>query len=1144
MSQDFPAGGAAGVFPATGFQADDACRWNEFNCRRASDHRKHGDPFPMPRVGKPMLATPLSRRLDAALGSLNRLSTAVFEKTDNPGLPLTHVQLWMMNDLERRVAAYGEKPSDLDEEACLRELNANLYTQEANHVMQLDADEIKILGRHLQPLSAMDLAPQHARCVLEDFASSVERPTFELEALRSDGKLVEPHWDPALKHDRAARFKLYHRLHSCGLMTGRLRQKARMGFFAVKKKGDRPGNTQRLIVDCRQANTLQQRPPATHLATPAGLAALDWTEETLQANGFDYVDPLLEAGIETGDVGDCFYNFAIPQACSWFSTGDHATREEMRSFGFDIDEIYNDETGRLEALAEDTAVYLCFAGVPMGWSWALWVAQEIVCHQCLLAVGGSPAELVQDRKPAPTIRPGQAPLGVYVDNVHTFGGHRKDAVVRMQLISEHFKQLNIPFEVDEVANEPQLDTLGMTFSFDNGVRVRGKRARVWRLWGATRALLRRRRVSGETLRIWLGHVNFHFLLARPLLSTLSATYKFAITHLGHRFPLWPSVRREIKTVLGLLLTVEKNLSAPLNSEVYIGDSSDRGFGMLSRQARHEHIQKELTWLERWRFLESDDVTSSCHPNNGGPEIGEPDEKDFTFVGSRPKAGVGCDTAFGRQLARNMQTMDKKRAPRKSLFGEGAKERTLIQVPGIPSVADHWSDPTTWDLIVSGAWRRPQEHINIKEARVALMSLRRACRTVRNLGTTSLTLSDNLVTVLSFERGRSASGPLNSLCRRAAAYAIGCNINWRLRYISTDKNVADAPSRRFGEDLPKILRRQSAELSLDAHFSIDSLEQGRAAAVSSGRRKISFDPGKKAVLELFSGSGNLTASFKQLGWRVFPDFEISKDDIYDLLNPYVQQFVINLIVGGLVWYVHLGTPCTVWSRARHNIRDIAKARKKERQSVALALFTCRVIRECIKRGVIFSLENPFSSRLWQFGPVLQLLQNKKCKLITWDMCQYGQPYRKSTTLLTNETSLCGLGRRCQGGHKHEHLQGSVRFKLDGRFVRCNRTSLAGAYPSSLCSEWARIMTEIGPVQGLGVVRWRARDGFIGALQEAANSYERSTSKSTAVTTSKPRKTTDTHVFPTEREAGEYISQHPVIFGNYTKADIQRESEKTN
>ena len=109
---------------------------------------------------------------------------------------------------------------------------------------QLDANEIKILGRQLQPLSALDLAPPHAKCVLDDFASSVERPTFELESLRSNGKLVEPHWDPALKQDRVARFQLYQRLHACGLMTGRLRQKARMGFFAVRKKGDRPGNTQ------------------------------------------------------------------------------------------------------------------------------------------------------------------------------------------------------------------------------------------------------------------------------------------------------------------------------------------------------------------------------------------------------------------------------------------------------------------------------------------------------------------------------------------------------------------------------------------------------------------------------------------------------------------------------------------------------------------------------------------------------------------------------------------------------------------------------------------------------------------------------------------------------------------------------------
>jgi len=41
-------------------------------------------------------------------------------------------------------------------------------------------------------------------------------------------------------------------LHQCGLLTFRRRQKAKVGMFTVKKKGNRPGNTQRLIVDCRQ----------------------------------------------------------------------------------------------------------------------------------------------------------------------------------------------------------------------------------------------------------------------------------------------------------------------------------------------------------------------------------------------------------------------------------------------------------------------------------------------------------------------------------------------------------------------------------------------------------------------------------------------------------------------------------------------------------------------------------------------------------------------------------------------------------------------------------------------------------------------------------------------------------------------------
>ena len=53
-------------------------------------------------------------------------------------------------------------------------------------------------------------------------------------------------------------------------------------MFAVEKKGDKRGNSQRLIVDCRQANSLMRGPPTTRLSAPAGLAGLDFSQYSRQ----------------------------------------------------------------------------------------------------------------------------------------------------------------------------------------------------------------------------------------------------------------------------------------------------------------------------------------------------------------------------------------------------------------------------------------------------------------------------------------------------------------------------------------------------------------------------------------------------------------------------------------------------------------------------------------------------------------------------------------------------------------------------------------------------------------------------------------------------------------------------------------------
>ena len=51
-------------------------------------------------------------------------------------------------------------------------------------------------------------------------------------------------------------------------------------------------------------------------------------------------------------------------------------------------------------------------------------------------------------------------------------------------------------------------------------------------------------------------------------------------------------------------------------------------------------------------------------------------------------------------------------------------------------------------------------------------------------------------VCAFEKGRGKTWGLNSICRRAAAYQLGLAVQWRLRHVPTDDNVADEGSRRF------------------------------------------------------------------------------------------------------------------------------------------------------------------------------------------------------------------------------------------------------------------------------------------------------------------------------------------------------------
>ncbi len=96
-----------------------------------------------------------------------------------------------------------------------------------------------------------------------------------------------------------------------------------------------------------------------------------------------------------------------------------------------------------------------------------------------------------------------------------------------------------------------------------------------------------------------------------------------------------------------------------------------------------------------------------------------------------------------------------------------------------------------------------------------------------------------------------------------------------------------------------------------------------------------------MLELFAGKALLRRTFAEEGFRVGPPFEFELGSKFDLTQPSVQNAVFELTRRRRVWYVHLGTPYTIWSIARTVVADSAKNPEKECIGVVLVVFSVRV-----------------------------------------------------------------------------------------------------------------------------------------------------------------------------------------------------------
>jgi hypothetical protein len=789
------------------------------------DGRNHGDPFPMsvPSVKPPGLdwdrtsasnggvrrgeARSKAIRLSESISSLNALACSTahgirgsrekfFKTPASPPAGYSSGQLSVLGRAVEKIERYGPCPGGLTPRECFGEIirSTDGYSMESKNVAPYQPELLKVLkdgGAYPKP--AVGLLPPEVARALQEPQTFMIRSEEEMQHWRSSNPSFMPHWDETLKQSRSKRLELYKSLHAKGLLTYRRKIRSKCGIFFVwksSKKGIR------MIVDARMTNAFFRRPPRTRLGGGGALATLDtylsdeeWAELKEEAGCFSE-EPELEGA--TGDVQDAYFQYDLDELAEWFGFDDPFSAEELGVTFL-----------QGEAVEEHERLFPCMRAMSQGWSWALHFCQAAVRHKMALGLGEE-GRLVEEGLPAPSMLHG--PVGsVYVDNLAVLGHVAEEvkdtfARVKGELVA-------VGFSLHELSEgEALIQNVGLVID-KVGQKLRHKNFRAWRLYLGLKYLLTLKKITGEVLRMFLGHIVHYCTLMRPALSILVHSYAVAFSSLGKTVKFPACVKSELRLFMGLIFVAEVNLAAPHSEEMGCGDASGRGYAFMTSRVSLEESRELHRHNERWRFIE-------VEVDRGGPGALQPEgwTADFEVAPSAygnwmlQQAGLPAEGS-GVLEQGPLNRKEKVRLKSRRII----KEFELVgSVPRLPEAV---CEETRWRTIKEGRWNR-NEAIHLKEGRVALMSLRRQSRVVRNHGKRFLTLNDNLSSLLAQAKGRAKRYDLTALCRRSAALQLGCDIPWHQRYIESERNPADAGSRRFVESRQQQGKEQGSSKQKD------------------------------------------------------------------------------------------------------------------------------------------------------------------------------------------------------------------------------------------------------------------------------------------------------------------------------------------
>ena len=220
-----------------------------------------------------------------------------------------------------------------------------------------------------------------------------------------------------------------------------------------------------------------------------------------------------------------------------------------------------------------------------------------------------------------------------------------------------------------------------------------------------------------------------------------------------------------------------------------------------------------------------------------------------------------------------------------------------------------------------------------------------------------------------------------------------------------------------------------------------------------------------ALEVFAGTARICSALQRRGLKCYP-IDICLFPSHNVLDIHIEHILVHWLQSGRVNFIWFGMPCTSFSQARKHdgvgpgpLRDydhlwgLPGLSRNDRQKVftgnQLLRFTIRLLTLCEQFGIPYALENPYSSYAWHLPPLARFIRKFQPYVVHLDFCQFGECWKKPTTVMGNFWNVPSIARRCSGTFGKCSATSAPHVPLTG--LASNglfRTLLAQPYPQAL------------------------------------------------------------------------------------------------